>query len=173
MATSTPAKRGASRRRNTGIDTAPAAEAGERRRDALDRQLIALLQANARESTANLARKLGTARTTVLARINRLEREGVIAGYTVKLGQDIVNQGLQAFVGLTVQPKAGRDVVRQLSRMPEVRQLCAVSGEFDYVALLHAESAVRMNALLDEMGELDGVVKTTTSVALAWKIDRT
>ena len=170
MATSAPAQRGASRRRNP--EPAPT-EPGERRRDTLDRQLIALLQANARESTANLARKLGTARTTVLARINRLEREGVIAGYTVKLGQDIVNQGLQAFVGLTVQPKAGRDVVRQLSRMPEVRQLCAVSGEFDYVALLHAESAVRMNALLDEMGELDGVVKTTTSVALAWKIDRT
>jgi DNA-binding Lrp family transcriptional regulator len=162
-----------SRSRSTVQDSAPVDEPGALRRDALDRELIALLQANARESTANLARKLGTARTTVLARINRLEREGVIAGYTVKLGQDIANQGLQAFVGLTVQPKAGREVVRQISRMPEVRQLCAVSGEFDYVVLLHAESAVRMNTLLDEMGELEGVVKTTTSVALAWKIDRT
>jgi DNA-binding Lrp family transcriptional regulator len=174
MGTSTTsAKRGASRRSATQTRDTAASEAGERRRDALDRELITLLQANARESTANLARKLGTARTTVLARINRLEREGVIAGYTVKLGQDVLNQGLQAFVGLTVSPKSGRDVVRQLNRMPEVRQLCAVSGEFDYVALLQAESAVRLNTLLDEMGDVDGVVKTTTSVALAWKIDRT
>jgi DNA-binding Lrp family transcriptional regulator len=173
MSTSATTKRGASRRSSTPARDAAVSEGGERRRDTLDRELIALLQANARESTANLARKLGTARTTVLARINRLEREGVIAGYTVKLGQDVLNQGLQAFVGLTVQPKSGRDVVRQLSRMPEVRQLCAVSGEFDYVALLQAESAVRLNTLLDEMGEVDGVEKTTTSVALAWKIDRT
>lgn len=142
-------------------------------RDTLDRDLLALLQVNARASTAELARQLGTARTTVLARLERLEREGVIAGYTVRLGQDLLDQGLQAFVGVTVQPKAGRDVVRQLTRMPEVRQLCAVSGEFDYVVLLRADSALRMNTLLDEMGNFDGVVKTTTSVALEWKIDRT
>jgi DNA-binding Lrp family transcriptional regulator len=116
---------------------------------------------------------LGTARTTVIARLARLEREGVIAGYTVRLGQDVRDLGLQAFVGITVQPKAGREVVRQLSRMPEVRQLCAVSGEFDYVVLLRAETALRMNTLLDEMGNFEGVVKTTTSVALEWKIDRT
>lgn len=142
-------------------------------RDQLDRDLLALLQANARASTADLARQLGTARTTVLARLGRMEREGVIAGYTVRLGQDVRDTGLQAFVGITVQPKAGREVVRQISRMPEVRQLCAVSGEFDYVVLLRAESALRMNTLLDEMGNFDGVVKTTTSVALEWKIDRT
>ena len=142
-------------------------------RDALDRELIALLQANARESAANLARKLGTARTTVLARLNRLEREGVIAGYTVRLAQDVLTEGLQAFVGLTVQAKAGREVETRLARMPEVRQLCAVSGEFDYVLLLRAESAVRLNTLLDDMRNLEGVVKTTTSVALAWKIERT
>lgn len=140
--------------------------------DDLDRRLLALLQANARTPAADLARQLGTARTTVLARMARLERSGVIAGYTVRLGQDVRDQGLQAFVGITVSPKAGRDVVRQLTRMPEVRQLCAVSGEFDYVLLLRAASALRMNTLLDEIGNFDGVVKTTTSVALEWKVDR-
>jgi DNA-binding Lrp family transcriptional regulator len=142
-------------------------------RDALDRELLALLQLNARESAANLARRLGTARTTVLSRLARLEREGVIAGYTVRLGQDLLQQGLQAFVGLTVQPRAGRSIEERLQRMPEVRQLCAVSGEFDYVLLLRAESAVRLNSLLDEIRNLDGALKTTTSVALAWKIERT
>jgi len=140
--------------------------------DDLDRRLLALLQANARTPAADLARQLGTARTTVLARMARMERSGMIAGYTVRLGQDVRDQGLQAFVGITVSPKAGRDVVRQLTRMPEVRQLCAVSGEFDYVLLLHAASALRMNTLLDEIGNFDGVVKTTTSVALEWKVDR-
>ena len=57
--------------------------------------------------------------------------------------------------------------------MPEVQQLCTVSGEFDYIALLRAESTARLDALLDQIGEIDGVTRTTTSVVLALRIDRT
>lgn len=141
-------------------------------RDPLDRALVSLLQANARESTANLARKLGVARTTVVARLSRLEREGVIMGYGVKLGQDLRDQGVQAYVGIRTEPKAGRDVTRQLSRIPELRQLCSVSGEYDYLAHLCAESTNRLDALLDHIGEIDGVIKTHTSVVLAVRVDR-
>jgi DNA-binding Lrp family transcriptional regulator len=141
-------------------------------KDRIDRDLLALLQANARESAANLARQLGVARTTVLARIARLEREGRILGYTVRLGQDEADRSVQAHVGITIQPKSARDVVKRLSRMPELRQLCSVSGEFDYIALLRAESTVRLDALLDEIGEIEGVIKTTTSIVLAMRVDR-
>lgn len=141
-------------------------------RDQLDRDLIALLQANARESTADLARKLGIARTTVVARLARLERDGVIVGYTVRLGIDQAGGGVHAHVGITIQPKAARDVIRQLARLPELRQLSSVSGEVDYVALLRAESTARLDALLDEIGDIDGVIKTTTSVVLSVRIDR-
>ena len=141
-------------------------------RDTLDRNLIALLQANARESTANLARKLGVARTTVLARLARLERDGDIVGYTVRLGHDEADRGVQAYVGIVTEPKAAREVTRKLARLPELRQLCSVSGEFDYIALLRAESTQRLDALLDEIGEIAGVLKTTTSVVLAVRIDR-
>ena len=142
-------------------------------RDDLDRQLIALLQANARDSTANLARKLGVARTTVLARLARLEREAVIVGYTARLGQHEADRCVQAYVGITVSPKTARDVTRRLAGLPELRQLCSVSGEFDYIALLRADSTARLDALLDQIGEIDGVVKTTTSVVLALRVDRT
>lgn len=141
-------------------------------RDQVDRDLIALLQANARESSANLARKLGIARTTVVARLARLEAEGLIAGYTVRLGGEAVERGVQAFVGITVQPRAGREVVQRLSRLPELRQLASVSGEFDYMATLRADSTARLDALLDEIGEIEGVIKTHTSVLLALRVDR-
>ena len=140
--------------------------------DPLDRRLLALLQANARDSTADLARKLGVARTTVLARLVRLEREGVIIGYTVRLGQEETDRGVDAFVGITTEPKSARDVTRRLATLPELRQLCSVSGEFDYIALLRVESTARLDGLLDEIGAIDGVVKTTTSVVLARRIDR-
>ena len=141
--------------------------------DVLDRQLIALLQADARQSTADLARKLAVARTTVLARLVRLERQGVIVGYTVRLGQDEGDRGVEAYVGISTEPKSARDVTQRLATVPELRQLCSVSGEFDYLALLRAESTARLDALLDEIGAIDGVRKTTTSVVLARRIDRT
>jgi DNA-binding Lrp family transcriptional regulator len=141
-------------------------------RELADRQLLALLQVNARESTANLARKLGLARTTVVARLARLEAEGVISGYTVKLGGKAGHASVQAFVGITVSPKAGREVVKKLSALPELNQLASVSGEFDYMALLRADSTLRLDALLDEIGAFDGVTRTTTSVVLAIRVDR-
>jgi DNA-binding Lrp family transcriptional regulator len=141
-------------------------------RDDLDRQLLALLQANARDSTANLARKLGVARTTVLARLNRLESSGVIVGYTARLAADTEDQGVSAYVGIVVEPKTARDVTRQLGRLPELRQLSSVSGEFDYLALVRAEDTRRLDAVLDQIGEMKGVIRTTSSVVLAVRVDR-
>jgi DNA-binding Lrp family transcriptional regulator len=140
--------------------------------DATDQSLVALLQTNARASTADLARKLGVARTTVVARLARLEREGVIVGYTARLGADVADTGVQAYVGISLSPKAARAVLRRLETLPELRQLSTVSGEFDYIALLRAASTARLDAVLDEIGEIDGVSRTTTSVVLAVRIDR-
>jgi DNA-binding Lrp family transcriptional regulator len=140
--------------------------------DATDRQLIALLQANARTSTADLARRLHVARTTVVARLARLERDGVIVGYTARLAGDALDRGVQAYVGISVSPKAARSVQRRLEAIPELRQLSSVSGEFDCLALLRADSPARLDTLLDEIGEIEGVVRTTTSVVLAVRVDR-
>ncbi|MGS0753968.1 Lrp/AsnC family transcriptional regulator [Roseateles sp. GG27B] len=151
-----------------GIDIAAAGVV----KDQLDRQVVTLLQANARASTAELARQLGVARTTVVARLARLEASGVIVGYTARLGSDAADRGVQAFVGITVSPKAGREVVKRLTALPELRQLASVSGEFDYMARLRADSTMRLDALLDEIGDIDGVLKTTSSVVLALRVDR-
>lgn len=140
--------------------------------DELDRRLIALLQANARAASADLARQLGVARTTVVARLARLEASGVIVGYTVRLGATEGTEGVQAFVNLSVSPKVARKVIERLSLLPELRQLAAVSGEFDYLAVLRAPSTQRLDALLDEIGDIEGVLRTTTSVLLAMKVDR-
>ncbi|NNJ18839.1 Lrp/AsnC family transcriptional regulator [Pseudomonas putida CSV86] len=140
--------------------------------DEIDRQLITALQINARESVATLARQLGIARTTVTSRIARLEKSKVISGYGVRLGQRVIDGGLQAYVGITVQPRAGREIVRRLSAMGQVQQLCAVSGEFDYVAWLRSDSPEQLDQLLDQIGSLEGVEKTTTSIILSSKVDR-
>lgn len=104
--------------------------------DETDRQLLSLLQTNARESTATLARQLGLARTTVVSRIARLEREGVVAGYGVRLGTRMDQATVRAWCSLSVLPQSAPQVLRALAAMPEVEEVSAVSGPFDYLAFL-------------------------------------
>jgi DNA-binding Lrp family transcriptional regulator len=141
-------------------------------KDQLDRDLITRLQANARASTADLARQLGVARTTIVARLARLERDGVVVGYTARLAQPEGAAQVMAHVGITLEPRRGREVLLRLQAMPELLQLYSVSGEFDYIAVLRAPTTARLDTLLDEIGETAGVIKTTTSVVLAVRIDR-
>jgi DNA-binding Lrp family transcriptional regulator len=140
--------------------------------DETDRQLLSLLQANARESTATLARRLGLARTTVVSRIARLERDGVVAGYGVRLGTRMDQATVRAWCSLSVLPQSAPQVLRALAAMPEVEEVSAVSGPFDYLAFLRCPSHERLDALLDQIGQTDGVHRTQTSIVLSRKIDR-
>ena len=140
--------------------------------DEIDRRLIALLQLNAREPVAALARELGVARTTVLARMARLEKAGVITGYSAMLGQDALPQAVQAVVGLVVRPHAGDAVIRALRRMPEVFALWSVSGEHDYLAWLRTAGTAQLDRLLDQIGALEGVERTNSTIVLSQKIGR-
>ena len=142
------------------------------RLDAIDRQLLSLLQANAREPAAILARKLGLARTTVVARIARLERERIVAGYGVRLGRLLEEAAVRAYCFISVLPKTAPAVLRAREAMAEVEEVSAVSGPFDYLVFLRCTSHEQLDTLLDKVGQLDGVHQTQTSIVLSRKIDR-
>lgn len=136
-----------------------------------DAKLVALLRANAREPTASLARKLGQARSTVQERIARLEREGTIRGYTVKLADDLPGR-LKALVMISTDPKQADRVAAELKKMPEVRSLAAVSGASDLIATVEAESPPKLDAALDRIGRAHGVARTVSSIVLSEKFSR-
>ncbi len=136
-----------------------------------DTKLIALLRANAREPTASLARKLGLARSTVQERIARLEREGTIKGYTVKLSEDAIGL-LKAVVMISTDPKQAERVGAELKKMTDVRSLAAVSGASDLIATVEGESAARLDAALDRIGKIHGVARTVSSIVLSEKFSR-
>lgn len=144
----------------------------EYRLDDIDRQLLRLLHMNARASTAHLARQMGLARTTVVARVVRLEQEGVIAGYGVRLGARMEQAAVRAYCGIRVQPKMAPSVMQALNRLVEVEEVSAVSGQYDYMVFLRCESNEKLDALLDRIGMIDGIQQTYTSVVLSRKIDR-
>ena len=137
-----------------------------------DRQLLELLRANARESVAALARRMGVARSTVNARIARLEAEGVIAGYTVRLGQTPERPAITAHVLLEASAKRADGLIRELKALPAIRGLYAISGAFDYLAIVETPSTHEMDAMLDRIGRMEGVTRTQTSIALSVKFER-
>ena len=137
-----------------------------------DTKLIALLRANAREPTASLARKLGLARSTVQERIARLEREGIIKGYTVRVSEEAEARKLRAIVMMTADAKQADRVASELKKMSEVRSLSAVSGAFDMIAMVEADTPARMDAALDRIGRAHGVEKTVSSIILSEKFSR-
>ena len=135
-------------------------------------RLLSLLRRNARESTASLARKLGVARTTVQERIRRLERDGVIAGYTVRASAAFARQRIAAQVLVNVDPKSGERVVRSLEAEPWVRAVYALSGVYDYEVRVEGGSTEEIDGHLDAIGRIEGIQRTQTSIVLSVKFER-
>jgi DNA-binding Lrp family transcriptional regulator len=140
--------------------------------DETDTRLIDALRENARAPTAALARALGLSRTTVQSRIERLERSGVIAGYSARLSDAHERGQIHAYVMMTVSHKQAAAVTAAVRRLPGVRSLQSVSGPFDLIARATAPSVAEMDGLIDALGALDGVERTTSSIVLSTKIDR-
>ena len=137
-----------------------------------DRELLALLSENARTPVATIARRLGLSRTTVQARLERLETQGVIAGYGLRLSEDYLSGLVRAHVLITMAPKALAQVSQALEAIPEVTTLHSVSGSFDLIAIIAAPSIAELDRLIDRIGGLDGVERTSSSIILATRISR-
>ncbi|RUT98635.1 Lrp/AsnC family transcriptional regulator [Mesorhizobium sp. M7A.T.Ca.TU.009.02.1.1] len=137
-----------------------------------EQALLSLLRENARASTAELARRLGVSRTTVQSRIERLEQRGIISGYGVRLAPDYEQGLVRAHVLLTVTPKLADKVVRGLRALTTVRTLHSVSGNFDMIVIVDAPSIRDLDMLLDQIGAMDGVERTLSSLILSTRIDR-
>ena len=137
-----------------------------------DNALIAILRENARAPTAEIARRLGVSRTTVQSRLERLERRGVITGYTLRLSEEQTRSLLRAHILLTIVPKLIREVEAGLREIPAVRTLHSVSGNFDMIAIIEAKSVGELDQLADRIGALEGVERTSTSLILSTRIER-
>lgn len=137
-----------------------------------DRELLALLGENARLPVATLAKTLGLSRTTVQARLERLEREGVIAGYGVRLTERYASSLIRAHILITIAPKALPQVTTALDRMRAVTALHSVSGSFDLIAMIAAPSIAELDHLIDEIGAIEGVERTLSSIILSTRISR-
>ena len=135
--------------------------------DDIDHRLVALLRENARTSVATLARTLDVARGTVQNRLTRLENDGTIVGYTVRLKPHVEEQRIRAFMTVVVEGNRTEGVIKALRGEPAVSALHTTNGRWDIVAELRADSLEDFDRVLARIRLLDGISSTETSLLLS------
>lgn len=139
--------------------------------DETDENLLALLRVDARTPVADLARKLGLARTTVQSRIERLERSGRISGYTLR-EPSASKAALTATVLIHIEPRAAPEVLARLDSLSRVSTVHTTSGRFDLLAQVSAQTTQDLDETIDRIGEIKGVLSSESLIHLSTKIDR-
>ncbi|MBS0315188.1 MAG: Lrp/AsnC family transcriptional regulator [Burkholderiales bacterium] len=134
--------------------------------DEVDHKLISLLRANARTSVATLAHRLGVSRGTVSNRIAKLEEQGIIVGYTVRLRPDVKPDQINAWMSIAVEGNQTRRVIAELLGEPAVAILHDTNGRWDLLAQLRAENLAEMSKALERIRLIKGISNTETSIHL-------
>lgn len=139
--------------------------------DDIDRALVTLLSNDARMPVSDLARRLGLARTTVQARIERLIQRGAIAGFTIRRGPAL-REAIRATVLVCIEPRSQPEVLARLRQMPEVETVHTTTGRVDLMVIVCAASTEALDAALDRVAEARGVKSSESLIHLTTKLDR-
>lgn len=135
--------------------------------DDVDRQLIGLLRDDARTPVVALAKTLRVARATVQNRLTRLENEGVIVGYTVRLKRAAEKHRIRALMSVAVQGNSAADIIKALRGHPNVTTIHSTNGRWDLIAELQADSLEEFDRVLGAIRLIDGIANTETSILLS------
>jgi DNA-binding Lrp family transcriptional regulator len=134
--------------------------------DALDQQLIGLLRTDARLPVAALAHRLKVSRGTITNRIRRLEDDGVIVGYTVRLRPDAQPNEIHAWMSIAVEGNETRTVIASLLGEPGVAGIHDTNGRWDLLASLRAANLSELSSVLERVRLIKGIQSTETSIHL-------
>lgn len=137
-----------------------------------DEQLIALLRQNGRLSVSEIARRLSVSRTAAQMRLQKLERNGIITGYSVNLSAGYLGNRVRALVMVKFPPARRAGIEAALTDLPQVTSLYSISGAYDLACVVSAASMGELDETIDRIGCLEGIGETMSSIILSTKIDR-
>ncbi|WEZ83153.1 Lrp/AsnC family transcriptional regulator [Rhizobium sp. 32-5/1] len=135
--------------------------------DTIDRKLLAILRTDGRASISTLAEMLKISRGTVQNRIGRLTREGVIAGFTVRVAATDDPHAVRAITLIEITGQKSNAVIKALRGVPEIRALHTTNGAWDLVAEIETENLSEFDRVVRHIRALEGVSKSETSLLLA------
>jgi Lrp/AsnC family transcriptional regulator for asnA, asnC and gidA len=141
--------------------------------DETDREILRILQEDARTPFSEIARRIDMSSATVHDRVGRLEEAGVIEGYHAKVDPQAVGLGTTALVGLRVDQGDEREKLEELSKLDRVREVYLTTGEWDVMIRVYAEDNDSLRDLIFEhIGAMDGFTRSQTMVILGTETDK-
>jgi len=135
--------------------------------DDLDRKIITMLRGNGRRSVSDLAIETGTSRATVRARIERMEGDGTILGYTVMLRADALEDVVRGVMMIEIEGHVTDRVIRTLGGFPEISQIHTTNGRWDLLVELNASSLTDFDAVLRKIRLVPGITNSETNLLLS------
>lgn len=142
--------------------------------DGVDRKILSILLRDAATSKADLARQVGLAASAVWERVRRLERDGLIAGYEVRLNAVALGKPLLAFIFVTdAKPNPSGATVTALSAVTGLEELHKIAGDDCYLLKVRASGTDELNDIIEkEINTAPGVVRVRTTVVLRQVVER-
>lgn len=137
-----------------------------------DQQLLNILRDDGRATTTDIAKRLGVSRSTAQKRLERLEETGVIAGYTVQMSREYLDREIKAHVLITVRPRETNTIINEMKKFDEVRAVYSISGQFDLIAEISALDIGRLDSVIDQIIEIEGVERTESSIILSTRMKK-
>jgi Lrp/AsnC family leucine-responsive transcriptional regulator len=136
--------------------------------DQVDREILGLLQENARISNADIARELSMAPSAVLERVKKLEQKNTILQYTTRLNPSALHQNLLAYVFIKASDGIGcNDTATSLAAIPEVQEVHHVAGDDCYLVKVRTfDSASLMELMRNSIGKIPNILSTRTTIVL-------
>ncbi len=135
-------------------------------------KLLFLLQENSRCTVSELAKQLSLSRATVQQMMSRLEHQGIIQGYTIKINPHYEQNHISAYVMISIDAKKTSEIIRKLNKHPQLNMLCTISGQYDLIAKLTDETTETLDRSIGFIEQIDGVIKTLSHIVLSTKVDR-
>ena len=147
--------------------------ASDVRIDDIDRQIIALLREDARRSFQDIGGRVALSAPAVKRRVDRLQREGVLKGYTALVDARRFGWQTQAIVELTTEGRfSAGDIHAAIAGHPEVAAAYTVAGEASAILIVRAEDTVHLEAVLERLRETPAIIRTRTAVVLSTLLER-
>jgi Lrp/AsnC family transcriptional regulator for asnA, asnC and gidA len=135
--------------------------------DDLDLKILSELSKDASISVPKLSKKVNTNASVVYSRIKRLIKRGLIKKFTVIINDEALGLSVKALTGINMDSKLRDNVLNELFKVPEVREVSEVTGRFDVLVTMNARSLDEMHQLISEkVGRIEGVQKTETFIEM-------
>ncbi len=134
-----------------------------------EEKLLNVLKTDVRASISDIARTLHLSRATVQVRIAKLERLGIIKGYTLELGKNYLENFVSAHVSVATRQNRALKVIDSLFKIPQISEIHSISGEYDLIAVIKTKNTEILDDILCDIALIEGVERTNSSVILATK----